>query len=181
MACNSLTALPRACSDGIVAGLEKMYIIAFKDLTSVSGSTEVYATATNGTVNNIGFVTSSVKYVEVGLLKSTSGLSETLTKDTTKGVSFFTQTYTTVLGDLTIENQTFIKSTVNQPVSVIYKTRTGKYFVIGLNGQLEMSAVDGGTGIAESDLAGHTLTFSGISKTPAPFLDSSILTTVGIT
>jgi hypothetical protein len=174
MACSSLVALPRACADGVLAGVEKVYMIAFNDLDVIAGTQEVYSATTAGIVNQIG-LDSGKKYVEIGLLKSTSGLQEALTKDTTKGTSFFTQTFTLVLGDLTIENQTFIKDVTNQPVSVIYKSRTGKYFVVGLNGQLEIATIEGGTGTAEADLIGHTLTFNGISTSVAPLMDSSIL------
>ncbi len=176
MACNSLTALSRACSDGVAAGLDKVYIIAFKDLDIISGTT-VYTTSGTGVVNNIGLA-SGKTYVEIELLKSTSGLNEKLTKDNTKGTSFFTQTFTIVLGDLTTENATFIKNVTNQPVSVIYKTRTGKHFVVGLNGQFQVSQIDGGTGTAEADLIGHTLTFEGVSLSVAPLLDESLLATL---
>jgi hypothetical protein len=174
MACNSLSALPRSCAEGVLGGLEKVYIVAFKDLKAVSGTTNVYRLDTGGTVSEIG-ITTGKTYVQIGLLKSTSGLSEKLTKDNTKGTSFFTQTFTVVLSDLTEDNANFIQDVTNQPVSVIYKTRTGKYFVVGLNGQFEVTSVEGGTGTAEADLVGHTLTFEGISTTVAPLLSSSIL------
>jgi hypothetical protein len=173
MSCNSLTSLPRVCADGIVAGLEKVYVVAHKDLTG----TTVYSAATNGTVTQVK-LSGSTKFVEVGLLKSTAGLSEKLTKDNTKGTSFYTQTFTLVLGDLSTENKTFIESVQNQPVVVIYKTRTGKYFIVGLNGQFEITNIEGGTGTAEGDQIGHTLTFEGISTSVAPLLDSSILSSL---
>ncbi|MBS1632685.1 MAG: hypothetical protein JST10_08945, partial [Bacteroidetes bacterium] len=114
-------------------------------------------------------------YVEIGLLKNTSGLNEKLTKDPTKGTSFMTQTFTLVLSDLTIENQTFVKSVKDQPVSVIYKSRTGKFFVVGLNGQFEITNIEGGTGTAEADLIGYTLTFEGNSPSVAMLIDDSLV------
>lgn len=178
MACSSLAALPRVCSDGVIGGVEKVWMIAFNDLNPLSGSgiTDVYSASTNGIVTQIGF-DSGKKYVEIGLLKSTSGMNEALTKDNTKGVSFYTQTFTLVLSDLTVENTAFIKSVTNQPVSIIYKTRTGKYFVAGLNGQMEVTTVTGGSGIAEADAIGHTITFAGISASITPMLDSSLIST----
>lgn len=178
MACISLTALPRACAEGILGGLQKVYVIAHKDLAAIStGTTEVYSASTNGTVVSVGLATGKT-FVEIGLLKSTSGLNEKLTKDNTKGTSFYTQTFTLVLSDLTIENSAFIKAITNQPVAVIYKTRTDKFFIVGLNGQFEVKEVDGGTGTAEADLVGHTLTFEGISTTVAPFIESSIVSSL---
>lgn len=178
MACNSLTALPRVCNDGVVAGIEKLYMIAFKDLKAVSSSTtEVYSATTAGVINQVGLVTGKT-FVEVALLKSTAGLEEKLTKDNTKGTSFYTQTLKLVLGDLTIENSTFIGSVTNQPVAIIIKTRTGKYFITGLNGQFEVISVEGGTGSAESDLIGYTISFAGITKGLTPLLDSTLISTI---
>lgn len=175
MACNSLVSLPRVCPEGVLAGVEKVYIIAFKDLKVLSGSTDVFATNTGGTVTQIG-LQSGKTYVEIGLLKSTSGLNEALTKNNQNGTSFFTQTFTLVLSDLTTENHKFIKDVQNQPVSVLYRSRTGKWYAAGLNGQFEVSAIEGGTGVAEEDLIGYTITFNGISTTVAPIVLDSVVT-----
>ena len=175
MACSSLVALPRACgAEGVMAGLEKLYMIAFADLAPISGSTEVYDTSVGGMVNEIG-LDSGKHYVEVGLLKSTAGLQEALTKNAQNGTAFFTQTFTLVLGGITAENRAFVQSVLNQPVAILIKSRTGKFFAAGLNGQFELSAAEGGTGTAESDLIGYTLTFSGISTALVPEVDPTIV------
>ncbi len=177
MACPSLQALPRACgTEGVVAGVEKVFMITFNDLAVPTGSTvdEVYTTSTNGMVDAIGLVATK-KYVGIDLLKSTSGLDEALTKDTKTGTSYMTQTFKLVLSDLTSDNKTFIESVLNQPVSVLLKTKTGKYFVAGLNGQMELSALEGGTGTAEGDLIGYNLTFTGISTKMITQVDPTIV------
>lgn len=175
MACISLTALPISCFAGIDAGIQKVYAIAFKDLKAINtGTTEVYSAATNGVVNTVGLV-SGKTFVEIGLAKDASGVTEKLTKDIAKGVSFYTQSFTLRLNDLTIENATFIQAVTNQPVAVIYKTRQGKYFIIGLNGLLEVTQSEGGTGTASADGSGFTLTFEGSSPTVAPFIDPTII------
>lgn len=179
MACTSIVALPRACGTaGVIAGLEKLYITSFADLAPASGTagTPVY-TQTSEVISDIGFLTGKC-FVEVGMLKSTSGLKETLTKDTKNGVAFLTQTFTLTLSDLTPENRTFIESVLTQPVAILIKTRTGKYFAAGLNGQFELSALDGGTGTAESDLIGHTLTFTGLDTQLIPNVDQSLIPTI---
>jgi hypothetical protein len=174
MACTSITALARNCGEGIVAGLEKLYMVAFKDLVPVSGSTEVYSTATNGVVNEIGLDTGK-SFVEIGLLKSTAGLEEKLTKDNSKGIAFLDQTFTLVLGDLSTENREWIESVMMQPVAVLIKSRTGKFYTSGLNGQFELSELTGGTGSKEDDQIGYTLTFKGISTKLIPQVEPSIV------
>ena len=176
MACTSLVALPRACgASGIVAGIETLYIISFADLVPGDDGNP-YTLADNGMVatitpNSYG----SKHFVEIGLLKSSAGLNETLTKDLTKGTAYFTQTLTVVLSDLTVENQTFIGSVLRQPVAIIVRSRTGNYFAAGLNGLLELATMVGGTGIAEGDLMGYTLTFNGIDVNLVPSVDPTII------
>lgn len=174
MACTSLVALPRACgSEGVVGGLEKLYMISHIDL---SGTT-TYTTSSGGVVNNIS-LDAGKKYVEIGLLKSTAGVKETMTKNAQNGTLYFTQSLTLVLGNLTLENKAFVESVMNQPVSVLIKSRTGNYYVAGLNGQFELESLEGGTGTAEGDLVGYTLTFSGVDTKLVPQVDASIVSTL---
>lgn len=180
MACTSLVALPRACGvDGVMAGVQELYVISYNDLAPASGvaGTPIFTTTTGGVISDIG--TASGKfYVKVGLLKSTSGLKETLTKNLQNGVAFFTQEFSLVLSDLTTENSVFIQSVLNQPISILLKTRTGKYFVAGLNGQFELATLEGGTGTAEADLTGHTLTFHGLETKLIPMVDPALIPTI---
>lgn len=175
MSCPSIVALPRACgAEGVIAGLDKLYIVSFKDMAAVSGSTEVYTVATNGLVNAIG-LDSGKHFVEVGLLRSSADVNEKLTKEPSKGVSYFTQTLKVVLSDLTIENQKFIESVLNQPVAILLKTRTGKYYFTGGSGKFELTGVEGGTGTAEADLIGYTLTFDGTDIRLTTQVDDTIV------
>ena len=174
MSCTSITALPRACGQGVVAGLEKVYMITFQDLAPATGTLNTYTLSTGGIINEIG-LDSGKKFVEIGLLKSTAGLNEALTKDNSKGTSFLTQTFKLVLGDMTNENKTWVESVMNQPVAVLIKTRTGKYFASGLNGLFELSALEGGTGTAEADMIGYTLTFTGVDTKLTSQVDSTIV------
>lgn len=172
MACSSLVALPRACgAEGQLGGLEKLYMVAYSDL---SGVTSTYTVSSGGTISAIG-LNASKKFVEIGLLKSTAGLNETLTKDATKGVAFFTSTLTVVLGGLNIENRKFVESTLNQPVAILIKSRTGKFFATGLNGLFELATAAGGTGVAEADLIGYTLTFTGLDTNLIRLVDDSLV------
>jgi hypothetical protein len=175
MSCESINALPRLCGDGILAGVSKVYMIAFKDLEPVSSATtEVYATSISNIVNEVGLA-SGKSFVEIGILKNTVGVNETLTKDPTRGTCFFNQSFTLVLGGISNENRTFVETIKNQPVAVIYKARSGNHYVIGLNGDLELASLEGGTGTAPEDLVGYTMTFNGISASLTPLIDSSLV------
>ena len=177
MSCSSLLALARECgADGNVGGLEKVYMIAFNDLKPVAGSltNEVYTISTGGLVSEIGVVTAK-EFVEVGLLRSTAGLNSEMTKEASTATRYFTDTFTLVIGGMGTDQATFVNSVLDQPVVVITKSRTGKFFTAGLNGQLELSALTGGTGTAEGDLQGYTLTFTGISTKLPLQVDPTII------
>lgn len=177
MACTSIQALLRTCGqEGIIAGVEKLYAISYADLAPASGvaGTPIYTTTAGGVVSDIGLADGKT-FVEIGILKSTVGLKETLTKNAQNGVSFLTQEVTLVLSDLTAENKAFAENVLNQPIAIMIKTRSEKYFVAGLNGQLELSALEGGTGTAPEDLIGYTLTFQGLSKNLIPMVDSALV------
>lgn len=180
MACTSLTALPRICgAEGLMGGLDKLFVISYNDLGVATGATNgaYYTFATNGMVNNIG-LDSGKKFVEVGLLQRTSNLDEKLTKDITKGTAFLTQTLKFVLSDLTLENKTFLENVINQPVAVLVKTRSGKYYFAGGSGNFQLTDLEGGTGTSEGDLIGYTVTFSGVDSKLIAQVDDTIISTL---
>ncbi len=176
MACTSIVALPRACgTEGIQGGLDKLYIIAFTDTKPHEDAVnvgDVWTAASNGVINGIAIDTGK-RYVEVGLLQNSAGLTEAVTKNLQNGTAFYTQTITLPLSEITTENRTFVKSILNQPVSFIVKAASGKHYVAGLNGKLELSALEGGLGVAPGDQNGYTLTFTGIDKDLIPLVDNT--------
>lgn len=172
MACLSLSGLSRTCGVAVLGGVEKFYAIAYKDLVPVStATTEVFAVGTNDVVNDIGV--SATTFVEIELVRETSGLNETYTKEGL--VSYFTQTGTLVLGEISIENRNFVKSLINNPVAIIYKSKMGKYYLIGQDGTCEMTASEGGLGTAIGDTNGYTITFTATSSKPAYIVDESLI------
>lgn len=180
MACASLTALLKTCGNtGVIGGLEKMYAIAFADLEPVSGSTtgDVYTVSTGGLVSDIGVKTAK-SFVEVGLLKSSSSLAESMTKDPTKAVLYFTQTFSLVLAEMTQENKAWVESVMNQPIVIIVKSRNGKFYVAGLNGLMEASKIDSTTGAAEGDGNSYTLEFTGIDTQLVKQVDPTLIPTL---
>ncbi|WP_322518635.1 hypothetical protein U0033_26610 [Chitinophaga sancti] len=175
MACESIIALAKSCGENKISGVQNLYIIRYADLVETNGST--YTVSTAGLISDINIVTAK-QFVPVGLLKNTAVLNETLNKNLQTGTSYMTQTFTLVLSDLTTENKTFIESVMNQEVAIVIRTKTGKYYAAGLNGQMELSALEGGTGTAEADLIGHTLTFTGTDTKLIQQVDSSLISTI---
>lgn len=172
MACSSLTAITRVCGTSVVPGSEKLWMVAFKDLYPISG-TNVYE-VTGSLVSDIG-LTGSVKFVEIGYLRDSAGFDSEGTIDPTKGVAFSTNTLTFKLGDLSIDNQSFLETVMLQPVAAIIKLRTGRYYVQGLGGQLQLSAFQATSGKSSSDEISYTLTFNEIDGIVPRQLDPTAL------
>lgn len=160
MACLSLTSLPLVCgSEGVIAGVSRLYMIAHKDLKAVTGSPFPYVIATSGVVNEISLQTGKT-FVEVGLIKNTSGINETGVFNE-NGTSYSTVELTLSLLDITAENITFVNSVKRQDVAAIAQDKQGRYYAIGFNGGLRTSALTATTGTADADAIGYNLTFTG--------------------
>lgn len=157
MACESILTVSLVCSDSLMAGVSKVYLIAAKDLSASSGST--YTLATNGMINNIG-VASGKTFVEIGVLKNTAGGNETgvFNENATR---YKTVEVPLQITDITADSEKFIDSVFTQDVAGILKSASGKYFAFGLQGGIKLSAYTKSLGVASSDLIGYTLTFSG--------------------
>lgn len=165
MACNSISALPLNCQDGIISGLEKVYMVAYKDIAS-------YSASTSNIINSITMA-SGKTFVEIGINPETSGINETLTKDVKLGVAFWSQEFKLILQGLSASNKEFVKNVMMQPVAVIVKTIMGDYIGVGFNGQCILTAGASGTGIERSSLQGFDLTFTSASLIPSQNVESA--------
>lgn len=175
MACNSLIAVSRLCGTSIIPGSEKLWMVAYKDAYAISG-TDVYTVATaSNMVNAIG-LTGSINFVEIGYLRDSAGFDSEGTIDPARGVAFSTNTLSFKLGDLTVENQKFLDSVMTQPVMALLKLRTGKYYALGLSGQLQMSAFQATSGRSAEDEVAYTLTFNEITGLTPYMVDPTIVT-----
>ncbi len=177
MACQSITGITRLCGTSVVPGTEKLWMVAFKDLYEISG-TDVYTLgASSSLVNAIG-LTGSIKYVEIATLRDSTGFDSEGTMDPTKGVNFVTNTLTLKLADLTVENRAFVENTMAQPVSALLKLRTGRYYVLGLGGQLEMTGLQATSGKSSGDEVSYTITFNEIAGLTPYQVDPTVITTI---
>jgi len=180
MACNSITAISRVCGTSLIPGSEKLWMIAHKDLYAISG-TDVYtvgATGSNTWVTAIGITASVGTYKNIGYLRDTASFTGEGTLDPARGVAFSTNTLTFKLGDLSLENQTFLETVLTQPVSAILKLRTGKYYVLGLGGLFQLSAFTVTSGAGPADEVSYTLTFNEIDGIVPRQVNPSLISTI---
>jgi hypothetical protein len=155
-------------------------MIAHKDLNAIAGSTDAYtvsATGSNTWITAIG-LDSGKKFVELGYLRDTASFTAEGTVDPTRGVAFSTNTLVFKLGDLSLENQTFLESVLTQPVAAIIKLRNGKYYALGLPGLFQLSAFTATSGAGAADEVSYSLTFNEIDGILPRQVDPSIISTL---
>ena len=177
MSCNSISAISRLCGSGIVPGSEKLWMIAHKDLSLVN-SLDVYTVGTSSNLVTAIGATGATQYVEIGFLRDSAGFDAEGTVDPTRGVAFSTNTLSFKLGDLTVDNQLFLQNAMTQPVSALVKLRTGKYYVLGLNGQFQMSAFTVTSGRAPADEVSYTITFNEVDGIVPRQVDPTIIANI---
>jgi hypothetical protein len=177
MACSSITAVSRLCGTNITPGSERLWMVAFKDFYRISGN-NVYTVGTSSNLVTAVGLTGSIKYQEIGFLRDSAGFDSTGTLDPTKGVAFSTNTLTLKLGDLSVTNQLFLETIMAQPVSAILKLRTGNYYVLGLNGQLQMNGFQATSGKSSGDEVSYTLTFNEIDSTVPRGIDPTYISSI---
>lgn len=165
MACTSIANLALTCErKGVIAGVSKVYGLSFKDVydNPVFNDGLVYTMSPGGYVDGIYMVDGKV-FREIGALRNTISVEEILTKTPEIGGGFITQTLRLSISGMSAETTTWLNNIIQQYVIIIIETRTGYFFALGLNGYLELTGLQGGTGTTEGDLIGYNLTFTATS------------------
>ena len=76
----------------------------------------------------------------------------------------FNQTLTFNAEDITEDSLEFVESIANTELVFIVKDNQDKYTVLGRKRGLKMSALTKGSGVADGDMYGSTITFSGVER-----------------
>ena len=107
-------------------------------------------------------------------LKGANGFEQTNENSRENGTSFWTQTGTVVLKkqDKTTTAQMKLLS-YGRP-QIIFQDYNGNYFLAGIENGCEVQ-VNTATGQAMGDLNGYNLTITGTEKSPANFIDPTII------
>jgi len=157
--CLSITELLSAqnCGEDLIAGISKLYMIAYQDLKALTGTPFPYSQATGGVISAIGLQTGK-HFVEIGLLKDTTGLNVTGVFNE-NGTRYKTVDLAVTLQGITAENSAWVDNVSGQEIAVIVLDKSGVYYTAGLRGNLKMNGYTGGLGTAPSDDKGFKLTF----------------------
>lgn len=173
MACESLIAYSRECGSK-AGGVQRLWLLAYKDLGLIENTNSPYTVGVSGEITDVAF-NGDARFVNVGIIKNTVGISETLTRTVETGTSEITTELTLVISQITNASRTFAQSLADGEIVALIQLRSGNYIIAGLDGGLEVSTIVGGSGTAGADLNGYTITLSGVENELLRLVDSNIV------
>lgn len=173
MACESLIAYSKECGS-IAGGVQRLWLLAYKDLGLIEASNLPYEVGVSGEITDVAF-NGDPRFVNVGIIKNTVGISETLTRTVETGTSEITTELTLVISQITTSSRQFAQSLAGGEIVALIQLRSGNYIIAGLDGGLEVSTIAGGSGTAGADLNGYTITLAGVENELLRLVDPLIV------
>jgi hypothetical protein len=155
---------------------------------SVGGITAVYF-VNNGSLGNITYDVTDTDVI-TGVdgtpdaykfdVRGASTYTETPTPSRENGTTYFEQVLELQLPKLTKEDHKTVKLLSYGSPHIIIEDNNGNLLLAGLEYGADVTGGSIATGAGMGDMSGYTLSFSGMEKLPANFIDGD-LTTVGFT
>ena len=160
--------------------LTQNYSLDCKD--SLGGITEVYFIAENdvtSTTEASGVITALVKasgkrFYKYELVKGTSQLVENVNANVQNGTVFYAPELTIVLNKLQANTRNEILLLAQNTLVAVAKDNNGAFWYLGKTRGLDLTAGSAGTGTADGDRSGYTLTFTGAEPSLAPAVNSAV-------
>jgi len=165
MACDISNGRLEACKDGI-SGLDAVYFINY----GINYPTDVTFSATPGqedVITDVAGITDLYKWE----LKGANSFEQTIQTSRDNGTTFFEQTVVAQFKVLDITTHKTVKLLAYGRPHIVVRTRSGNYFLAGLERGCDVTAGTISSGTAMGDFNGYNLTFTGMENIPAPFLD----------
>jgi hypothetical protein len=147
--------------------LTSNYLIDCKD--SLGGLTEVYFMELGNLTSYTeasGVITALVKaagkkFYKYELVRGTSMFVENINASIENGSVFYQQELTIILNKLQVATRNEILLLAKNRLVSVAKDNNGKYWILGITKGVDISAGTAGSGAAEGDRSGYTLTFTG--------------------
>jgi ligand-binding sensor domain-containing protein len=165
MACALTQGMVLDCKDSI-GGIKAVWFIATGDVTAVAEA--------SGVVTAITKAAGKVFY-KYALVKNSSSLTENVNANVQNGTVFYAQELAIVLNKMQANTRNEILLLAKNNLMAVVEDANGKYWLIGKQNGLDLSAGSSATGTAQADRNGYTLTFSGGEKALAPEVTSGII------
>jgi len=169
MSCDISRGRLEPCKDS-VGGLNAVYFINKGDLGAVT-----YDAANTDAIDSFAGTPTAYKFD----IKGGSTYTENITSSRENGTTTFEQVLELQLTKLTKEDHKTVKLLAYGSPHILVEDNNGNVFVAGLEHGMDISGGTIVSGAAMGDMSGYTLTFSGMERVPANFLDDTI-TSAGI-
>ena len=166
MACNLSLGRKEPCKD-VVGGIKNVYFADFGDFSTIA-----YNSSDTDVIDTLGSSITVLKYE----VKGNSSFEQNITSSRENGTTFFEQTLNLTLHKLTKEDNKELKLMSYGRPHIIVEDYNKNVFVMGLENGADVSGGTIVTGAAMGDLSGYTLTFSGMEKVPANFIEKAAAT-----
>ena len=153
------------CKDSI-GGIKAVWFIAVGDVASV--------TEASGIVSAITKASGKVFY-KYQLVKNSSALTENVNANVQNGTVFYAQELAIVLNKMQANTRNEILLLAKNNLMAVVQDANDKYWLLGRQNGLDLSAGSSATGTAQADRNGYNLTFTGGEKELAPEVTSGII------
>ena len=163
MACDISRGRLEPCKDS-VGGINAVYFINKGDLGDIT-----YDVTDTDMIASVAGTPSAYKFD----VRGASTYSETPTSSREAGTTFFEQVLELQLPQLTKEDHKTIKLLTYGSPSVIVEDNNGNFLLAGLEYGLDVTGGSIATGGALGDMSGYTLSFTGMERFPANFLNKT--------
>ena len=156
------------CTKDNVGGLNKIYIANWKDVEA-----NVTYNDTTGEVTGLG---TGYDWYIFDLVKETSSWSESVTANVQNGTLSFIPSVVLVMNKLTTDQRNLVAMMATTLLSVIAEDNNGNLIMLGRVKGLDVTALEMGSGTANGDRNGVTVTMTGAEPKASAFLDASSVT-----
>lgn len=154
------------CKDSL-GGITEVLFIASQDVTAYTEASGVITAITKA---------AGKRFYKYELVKATSSFVENINASVENGTVFYQQELTIILNKLQANTRNEILLLAKNLLDCIVKDNNGKYWFLGLTKGLDITGGSSGSGTAEGDRSGYTLTFTGKEPALAPEVSSGIIT-----
>jgi len=165
MACALTTGYKLGCRDS-VGGITEIRLAPFTAVTSIVTNASSQVTTITGSVGS-GTTGAGVSgFYKYELPKGVGQFTETINASTENGTVFYQQEATLIINKLQQAVRNELRLVTTARMMAIVKDRNGKYWLLGKNNGIEVSAGTSQTGTAMGDRSGYELTLTGMEEEP---------------
>lgn len=164
MACDISRGRLEPCKDS-VGGINAVYFVNNGDLGAIT-----YDATNTDAIDSVAGTPSAYKFD----VRGASTYTENVTSSREAGTTYFEQVLELQLNKLTKEDHKTIKLLSFGFPHIIIEDNNGNFFLAGLEYGCDVTGGTVVTGGAMADQSGYTLTFTGMEKVPANFIDDTL-------